>query len=118
MQAGRHFEIIQDQPGQKTEAQQAQAGDGERKPEQEQEIKVGHDKAVQVGHLVQHIHLYQDKDRKPADIRTEKTSGFYLLRLKTAVNFNSVQNVFVVENLQRAEQIQLEQDTETRIENQ
>ena len=53
-----------------------------------------------------------------ADIRTEKTSGFYLLRLKTAVNFNSVQNVFVVENLQRAEQIQLEQDTETRIENQ
>lgn len=53
-----------------------------------------------------------------ADVRTEKASGFYLLRLKTAVNFNSVQNVFVVENLQRTEQIQLEKDTERKIENQ
>ena len=53
-----------------------------------------------------------------ADVQTEKASGFYLLRLRTAVNFNSVQNVFVVENLQRAEQIQLEKDTDRKIENQ
>ena len=53
-----------------------------------------------------------------AEVKAETTTGFYLLKLKTAVNFNSVQNVFVVENLQRAEQIQLERDTERKIENQ
>lgn len=53
-----------------------------------------------------------------ADIRAENATGFYLLKVKTAVNFNSVQNVFVVENLQRTEQVQLERDTERKIENQ
>lgn len=50
-----------------------------------------------------------------ADILVEKGSGFYLLKLKTAVNFNSIQHVFVVENLQRAEQQQLEQETDKKL---
>lgn len=49
-------------------------------------------------------------------VQMEKASGFYVLKVRTAVNFNSVQHVFVVENLQRAEQLQLEQDTEKKIE--
>jgi rod shape-determining protein MreC len=34
------------------------------------------------------------------------------------VNFSNVQQVFVVENLQREEQVQLEKDTEKKIEQQ
>jgi rod shape-determining protein MreC len=34
------------------------------------------------------------------------------------VNFNNVQQVFVVDNLQREEQVQLEKDTEKKIEQQ
>jgi rod shape-determining protein MreC len=49
-------------------------------------------------------------------IQTEKASGFQILKVRTAVNFNSVQHVFVVENLQRAEQLQLEQETDKKIE--
>lgn len=51
-----------------------------------------------------------------AAIQTEKTSGFLILKIKTAVNFNSIQQVFAVENLQRDEQLQLQQDTEKKIE--
>ena len=51
-----------------------------------------------------------------AAIQTEKASGFYVLKIRTAANFNSIQQVFVVENLQRDEQLQLQQDTEQKIE--
>ncbi|HEX2532514.1 MAG TPA: rod shape-determining protein MreC [Chitinophagaceae bacterium] len=51
-------------------------------------------------------------------IRTDRASGFYLLRVRTATNFNAVQQVFVVENLQRAEQEQLEEETRRMIEQQ
>ena len=51
-----------------------------------------------------------------ADIGTEKASGFYVLKVKTAINFNNIQQVFVVENLQRDEQLSLQQDTERKIE--
>jgi rod shape-determining protein MreC len=51
-----------------------------------------------------------------AAIQTEKASGFYILKVRTAVNFNSVQHVFVVQNLQREEQLQLKQDTDRKIE--
>jgi rod shape-determining protein MreC len=47
---------------------------------------------------------------------TEKTSGLYVLKVKTAVNFSNIQQVFIVENLQREEQLQLQQDTEKKIE--
>lgn len=51
-----------------------------------------------------------------SEVKYEEGSGFYLLRVRTAVNFNSIQQVFVVENLQRDEQLQLEKDTERKIE--
>jgi rod shape-determining protein MreC len=51
-----------------------------------------------------------------AEVKLQKASGFYLLKVKTAVNFNSIQQVFVVENLQRDEQLQLSSDTEKKIE--
>lgn len=51
-----------------------------------------------------------------AAIDTEKTSGFYVLKVQTAVNFSSIQQVFVVQNLQRDEQLQLQEDTEKKIE--
>ena len=51
-----------------------------------------------------------------AQIETDKTSGFYLLKVRTAVNFNSVQQAFAVENLQREEQVKLDEDTKKKIE--
>jgi rod shape-determining protein MreC len=51
-----------------------------------------------------------------AAIQTEKASGFYVLKVKTAVNFSNIQQVFVVENLQREEQLSLMEDTEKKIE--
>jgi rod shape-determining protein MreC len=53
-----------------------------------------------------------------ASIGSDPASGFYLLKIKTAVNFSNVQQVHVVENLQRDEQLQLEKDTEKKIEQQ
>jgi rod shape-determining protein MreC len=53
-----------------------------------------------------------------AAITSDPATGFYLLKIKTAVNFNTIQQVFVVENLQREEQIQLEKDTEKKVEQQ
>ncbi len=50
------------------------------------------------------------------DIGTEKASGFYVMKVRTAANFGSLQQVFVVENLQRDEQLQLQQYTEKKIE--
>ncbi|RYY38849.1 MAG: rod shape-determining protein MreC [Chitinophagaceae bacterium] len=46
----------------------------------------------------------------------DKATGFYNIRVQTAVNFSTVQQVFVIENLQRAEQMLLEQETEKKIE--
>lgn len=53
-----------------------------------------------------------------AGITSDPATGFYLLKIKTAVNFNAIQQVFVVENLQREEQLQLEKDTEKKVEQQ
>jgi len=49
-------------------------------------------------------------------IATEKATGFYKLKVRSATNFNSIQQVFVIENLQRTEQVQLEKDTEKKME--
>lgn len=49
-------------------------------------------------------------------IQTEKATGFYKLKIRSATNFNSIQQVFVIENLQRTEQVQLEKDTEKKME--
>jgi rod shape-determining protein MreC len=53
-----------------------------------------------------------------AVITSDPATGFYLLRVKTAVNFNTIQQVFIVENLQREEQLQLGKDTEKKVEQQ
>lgn len=51
-------------------------------------------------------------------INSDPALGFYLLRIRPAVNFGTIQQVFVVENLQRDEQLQLEKDTEKKMEQQ
>jgi rod shape-determining protein MreC len=51
-------------------------------------------------------------------IGNDPATGFYLLKVRPAVNFNNVQQVFVVDNLQREEQVQLEKETEKKIEQQ
>ena len=53
-----------------------------------------------------------------AQIATDQATGFYLLKVKTAVNFSTLQQVFVVENLQRDEQQKLMSDTEKKMEEQ
>lgn len=53
-----------------------------------------------------------------AEITSDPATGFYLLKVRTAVNFRSIQQVFIVENLQRHEQLQLEQETEKKVEQQ
>jgi len=53
-----------------------------------------------------------------AAISSDPATGFYLLKIRTAVNFATIQQVFVVENLQRTEQLQLEKDTEKKVEQQ
>ncbi len=49
-------------------------------------------------------------------VNTNKATGFYELKVRSAVNFSSVQQVFVIENLQRSEQLKLESDTEKKLE--
>jgi rod shape-determining protein MreC len=51
-------------------------------------------------------------------VGSDPATGFYLLKIRTAVNFNNIQQVFIVENLQRDEQAQLEKDTEKKIDQQ
>ncbi len=51
-----------------------------------------------------------------AGVNTNKATGFFELKVRSAVNFSSVQQVFVIENLQRTEQLQLERDTEKKLE--
>lgn len=53
-----------------------------------------------------------------SQITSDPATGFYLLKIRTAVNFATIQQVFVVENLQRDEQLQLEKDTEKKVEQQ
>ncbi len=51
-----------------------------------------------------------------ANINSDPATGFYDLKVRTAAKFNSIQQVFVIENLQREEQMKLEKDTEKKIE--
>jgi rod shape-determining protein MreC len=52
------------------------------------------------------------------NITNDPATGFYLLQVKTAVNFSTVQQVFVVENLLREEQLRLAADTDKKMEQQ
>ncbi len=51
-----------------------------------------------------------------AGIKLDNTTGMYLLKVKTAANFYSLQQVFVIENMERAEQIKLFDETKKKIE--
>ena len=50
-----------------------------------------------------------------AEITKDKSSNFYILKIKPGANFYNLQQVFVVENLQYAEQKQLDKDTKNKI---
>lgn len=51
-----------------------------------------------------------------ADVVTDKSTNFYTLQVKTAANFYNLQQVFVIENLQYDEQVQLNKDTKKEME--
>jgi rod shape-determining protein MreC len=51
-----------------------------------------------------------------ADIKLDNTTGMYLLKVKTSTNFYSLQQVHVIENMERAEQVKLFDDTKKKIE--
>lgn len=51
-------------------------------------------------------------------IASDPATGFYLLRIRPAVNFTNVQQVFIVSNLMREEQEQLNKETEKKIDQQ
>lgn len=50
------------------------------------------------------------------EVIQDKSTNFYVLKLRTAANFFNLQQVHVFENLDRAEQAQLFQDTRNKIE--
>ncbi|RYZ61419.1 MAG: rod shape-determining protein MreC [Chitinophagaceae bacterium] len=52
------------------------------------------------------------------EITNDPATGFYLLKVRVAVNFSTLQQVFVVENLTREEQLKLAADTEKKLEQQ
>lgn len=50
-----------------------------------------------------------------AEIVDDKSTNFYVLLIKPAANFQNLQQVFVVENLQRDEQVALDKATQKKI---
>ncbi len=51
-----------------------------------------------------------------SDKKLDNTTGMYLLKVKTAANFYNLQQVHVIENTEREEQLQLFDDTKKKIE--
>lgn len=51
-----------------------------------------------------------------AELVTDKSTNFYVLRMKPSANFYNIQQVFVVENIQYDEQIQLNKETKKKVE--
>ena len=51
-----------------------------------------------------------------AEVITDKSTNFYVLKVKTAANFYNLQQVFVIENLQYDEQTKLNDATKKKIE--
>ncbi len=49
-------------------------------------------------------------------IVTDKSTNFYVLKVKPGANFYNLQQVFVVENIQYNEQVQLNKDSRNKIE--
>ncbi len=51
-----------------------------------------------------------------AEIVPDNSTTFYVLKIKTAADFYNLQQVFVIENLQRDEQVKLANDTKKKLE--
>lgn len=51
-----------------------------------------------------------------AEVKLDNTTGMYLLKVKTAANFYNLQQVHVIENIERDEQIRLFEETKRKIE--
>ncbi len=50
-----------------------------------------------------------------SEIVDDKTTNFYVLRVKPSANFQNLQQVFVIENLQRDEQVALDKATQKKV---
>jgi len=50
-----------------------------------------------------------------ADIVEDKSTNFYVLRVRPSANFQNLQQVFVIENLQREEQVALDKATQKKV---
>ncbi len=50
-----------------------------------------------------------------AEVVDDKSTNFYVLKIKTQANFQNLQQVFIIENLQRDEQLNLDKATQKRI---
>lgn len=50
-----------------------------------------------------------------SEVVEDKSTNFYVLRVKPAANFQNLQQVFIIENLQRTEQVTLDQATRKKI---
>ena len=51
-----------------------------------------------------------------AEVKVDNATGMYLVKVKTAANFYSLQQVHIVENIDRDEQVKLFEDTRKKIE--
>jgi rod shape-determining protein MreC len=51
-----------------------------------------------------------------AEIKVDNTTGMYVLKLKTAANFYNLQQVHIIENVERDEQVKLFDETKKKIE--
>jgi rod shape-determining protein MreC len=51
-----------------------------------------------------------------ADMKLDVSTGMYQLKIRTAANFYNLQQVHVIENIERAEQVKLFDDTKKKIE--
>ena len=49
-----------------------------------------------------------------ADIKVDNTTGMYVLKIKTAANFYNLQQVHVIENIERDEQVKLFEETQKK----
>jgi rod shape-determining protein MreC len=50
-----------------------------------------------------------------SELVDDKSTNFYVIKIRTAANFQNLQQVFVIENLQREEQIILDKATQKKI---
>ena len=53
-----------------------------------------------------------------AEIVNNKSTNFYVLKVKPGARFYNLQQVFVIENLQYDEQIKLNKDTRSKLDDQ